>query len=64
MRFIFAAAAVLAASCASAASAPPYHLVRGVVDFDKGPDGNSIFIDAPDGYEVELIERPPGTALV
>ena len=23
-----------------------------------------IFIDAPDGYEVELIERPPGTALV
>lgn len=23
-----------------------------------------IFIDAPDGYEVELIERPPGVALV
>ena len=23
-----------------------------------------IFIDAPDGYEVELIERPPGTAPV
>jgi lactoylglutathione lyase len=23
-----------------------------------------IFIDAPDGYEVELIERPSGTALV
>lgn len=23
-----------------------------------------LFIDAPDGYEVELIERPPGTALV
>lgn len=22
-----------------------------------------IFIDAPDGYEVELIERPPGTAI-
>ncbi len=22
-----------------------------------------IFIDAPDGYEIELIERPPGTAL-
>jgi len=22
-----------------------------------------VFIDAPDGYEVELIERPPGTAL-
>jgi lactoylglutathione lyase len=23
-----------------------------------------IFIDAPDGYEVELIERPPGRAIV
>jgi lactoylglutathione lyase len=23
-----------------------------------------IFIDAPDGYEIELIERPTGTALV
>ena len=23
-----------------------------------------IFIDAPDGYEVELIERPPGIAIV
>ena len=23
-----------------------------------------IFINAPDGYEIELIERPPGTAIV
>ena len=23
-----------------------------------------IFIDAPDGYEIELIERPPGRAIV
>jgi len=23
-----------------------------------------IFIDAPDGYEIELIERAPGTAIV
>ena len=23
-----------------------------------------LFIDAPDGYEIELIERPPGTAMV
>lgn len=23
-----------------------------------------IFIDAPDGYEIELIEKPPGVALV
>lgn len=25
--------------------------------------GRFLFIDAPDGYEIELIERPPGTAL-
>lgn len=31
----------------------------------RSSSGNRfIFIDAPDGYEVELIERPPGTALV
>ena len=34
-----------------------------------GPTASSsgsrfIFIDAPDGYEVELIERPPGIAIV
>ncbi len=23
-----------------------------------------IFIDAPDGYEIELIQRPPGVAIV
>ena len=23
-----------------------------------------IFIDAPDGYEIELVERPPGSSLV
>jgi lactoylglutathione lyase len=26
--------------------------------------GRFLFIDAPDGYEIELIERPPGTAIV
>jgi len=41
---------------------------RGVKITD-GPTRSSsgswfIFIDAPDGYEVELIERPPGIALV
>jgi len=34
-----------------------------------GPTASSsgsrfIFIDAPDGYEIELIERPPGIAIV
>jgi lactoylglutathione lyase len=40
---------------------------KGVAITD-GPTNSSsgsrfIFIDAPDGYEIELIERPPGTAL-
>jgi lactoylglutathione lyase len=39
------------------------------VTITDGPTRSSsgsrfIFIDAPDGYEVELIERPPGTAIV
>lgn len=39
------------------------------ITITDGPTGTSsgsrfIFIDAPDGYEVELIERRPGTALV
>ncbi|MEP6888430.1 MAG: VOC family protein [Nitrospirales bacterium] len=38
------------------------------VKITDGPTQSSsgsrfIFIDAPDGYEIELIERPPGTAL-
>lgn len=37
------------------------------VKITDGPTQSSsgsrfIFIDAPDGYEIELIERPPGTA--
>ncbi|HJU05168.1 MAG TPA: VOC family protein [Nitrospiraceae bacterium] len=39
------------------------------VNITDGPTRSSsgsrfIFIDAPDGYEIELIERPPGTVLV
>jgi len=39
------------------------------VRITDGPTSSSsgsrfIFIDAPDGYEIELIERPPGVALV
>ncbi|MGH7232651.1 MAG: VOC family protein [Nitrospiraceae bacterium] len=39
------------------------------VKITDGPTRSSsgsrfIFIDAPDGYEIELIERPPGTVLV
>ncbi|GJL63590.1 MAG: VOC family protein [Nitrospirales bacterium] len=39
------------------------------VPITDGPTTSSsgsrfIFIDAPDGYEIELIERPPGVAVV
>jgi len=39
------------------------------VPITDGPTTSSsgsrfIFIDAPDGYEIELIERPPGIAIV
>lgn len=44
-------------------------LNRKQIKITDGPTQTSsgsrfIFIDAPDGYEVELIERPPGTAIV
>lgn len=39
------------------------------VPITDGPTQSSsgsrfIFIDAPDGYEIELIQRPPGVAIV
>jgi len=44
-------------------------LSRKGIKITDGPTRSSsgsrfIFIDAPDGYEVELIERPPGVAIV
>jgi lactoylglutathione lyase len=44
-------------------------LAKKGVKITDGPTRTSsgsrfIFIDAPDGYEVELIERPPGTVIV
>jgi lactoylglutathione lyase len=47
--------------------------IRGLADkgltITDGPTTTSsgsrfIFIDAPDGYEIELIERPPGVVIV
>lgn len=45
------------------------HLNAKQVRITDGPTTSSsgsrfLFIDAPDGYEIELIERPPGAALV
>ena len=44
-------------------------LTRKQIPITDGPTRTAsgsrfIFIDAPDGYEVELIEHPPGTVLV
>jgi glyoxylase-like metal-dependent hydrolase (beta-lactamase superfamily II) len=33
-------------------SAEPYHLIPGAVPLDKGPDGNSVILDAPNGLVV------------
>lgn len=42
--------ALLAAACASAQPArQPYHLIPGSVVPNRGPDGNSIFLEAPAG---------------
>lgn len=45
------------------------HLAEKQIKITDGPTKTSsgsrfIFIDAPDGYEVELIERPPGVKIV
>ncbi|MEC4670958.1 MAG: VOC family protein [Nitrospirota bacterium] len=44
-------------------------LTRKQIPITDGPTRTAsgsrfVFIDAPDGYEVELIERPPGAVLV
>ncbi len=62
--------AIVAALIVSAASAAPsagiaadsYYLVPGSVPMDKGPDGNSIFLDAPDGLILIDTGRHPAHA--
>jgi glyoxylase-like metal-dependent hydrolase (beta-lactamase superfamily II) len=39
--------------------APAFHLVSGAVPVDKGPDGNSIILDAPEGLIVVDTGRHP-----
>jgi len=51
--------AMLLAATASCATAEPYHLIPGAVPLDKGPDGNSIILDAPDGLIVVDTGRHP-----
>ena len=60
MRYFLLAVTLLGSSCASAeAPAPIYHLIPGSVPLDKGPDGNSILLDAPDGLIVVDTGRHP-----
>ena len=58
MRAVLAALALLA----STALAPPqrgWHLIPGTLEPNRGPDGNSIFIDAPDGLILVDTGRHP-----
>ena len=52
MRLMFGIALASLASCASSAQLAPHHLILGGVYEDKGPDGNTIVFDAPDGLIV------------
>src|ERR1044072_1638252 len=58
MRGIALAILLATASCAGA-EAPPFHLIPGAVPLDKGPDGNSVILDAPDGLIVVDTGRHP-----
>jgi glyoxylase-like metal-dependent hydrolase (beta-lactamase superfamily II) len=57
-KFGIALLLIATASCAGA-SEPGYHLIPGQVPLDKGPDGNSIVLDAPDGLIVVDTGRHP-----
>ena len=43
----------------TAASAEPFHLIPGAVPLDKGPDGNTVVFDAPQGLVVFDTGRHP-----
>ena len=59
--FVLALAGLLGGCAAPATSAPlaPHHLITGGVYEDKGPDGNSVILDAPDGLIVVDTGRHP-----
>jgi glyoxylase-like metal-dependent hydrolase (beta-lactamase superfamily II) len=43
---------VVLVGCTGAAAKLPYHLIAGAVPLNKGPDGNAVVLDAPDGLIV------------
>src|SRR6185436_20904869 len=42
-----------------AALLPGWHLIPGTLEPDRGPDGNSVFLDAPDGLILVDTGRHP-----
>ena len=58
MRTALLAIGLLAASVAPA-NAPAFHLIPGSVPMTKGPDGNTVILDAPDGLIVVDTGRHP-----
>ena len=61
MRHFFVAAAGLLAACTTTPAAQPtgYQLIPGSFEPNRGPDGNSIFLDAPDGLILVDTGRHP-----
>ena len=61
MQFRVIAAGLALAGCAvpGAAKAPAYHLIPGQIPADKGPDGNTVVLDAPQGLIVVDTGRHP-----
>lgn len=60
MRWLAALLTLAAAGAAPAAGGPTgWHLVRGSFEPGRGPDGNSVFLDAPDGLILVDTGRHP-----
>jgi glyoxylase-like metal-dependent hydrolase (beta-lactamase superfamily II) len=59
MRRLALLAAALAAAASAADAGPGWHLVPGSFEPGRGPDGNSVFLDAPDGLILVDTGRHP-----
>jgi glyoxylase-like metal-dependent hydrolase (beta-lactamase superfamily II) len=59
MRLVIGLALAATASSAGAQALAPHHLITGGVYEDKGPDGNTVILDAPDGLIVVDTGRHP-----
>jgi len=59
MRMALLAIAAMVAGEAAKSDEPSYHLIFGAIPLDKGLDGNSVVLDAPDGLIVVDTGRHP-----